>query len=166
MRAVLRTVWLPTFAAAFLLPLNAAAATTTVCSNPKRAGPRVTATITLRWDQVKALHQWLQSSSETEIGMTFSAVASGPNSRVMTSETIILQSPKWSVAITIAAARSNQGAVVTLERTCMADYLEDWRPFWRRFYEAMRNRGYFLNDYREVPGDDGAEGIGKVFVPL
>ena len=144
MRHIGKTSFLVAVVALFV-QMNAAHGTRTVCSHPKRAGVRAVATIPLPWSKVTELHEWLEASSETNLGMSFSSVgvADGPN-LPLKEQTIILQSPKVSVNIEITAKSGNSVAKVVVNRTCYNDDLEPWLPYWHRFRTALRLHGYVL----------------------
>jgi hypothetical protein len=98
----------------------------------------------LPWSKLEELSRWLEASSDRELGMSFSSVGSGTEAQPISKQAIILQSPKVSVAIEIRALRRSRIAKVTVERTCINDALEPWLPFWRRFREVMKIRGFVL----------------------
>ena len=120
---------------------NEARATSTRCSNPKREGVRVSGMMHLAWSDLPKLDGILQSS-EKVLGMSYSSVESGTTGQTSMRKDFILQSPKVSVAIEIVAHRSENFAKVSIERTCINDDLESWRPYWRRFRALMASKGY------------------------
>jgi hypothetical protein len=132
-------------AVALVAPIDPAHGTSTICSNPRRAGVRVAATVPLPWSKVEELSHWLETSSKKTLGMSFARVDSGDEGKPMTEKTIILQSPKVSVNIHITAVSGSARAKVAVNRTCYYDALEPWRPFWTRFRLAMKDRGYTIN---------------------
>jgi hypothetical protein len=131
-------------AVALVAPIRAANGTSTICSNPTRAGIKAEATMPLQWTKVEELSRWLAGSSEKALGMSYSSVSSGLVNKPITARTIILQSPKVSVNIHVTARSGSRTAKVTVNRTCYNDALEPWLPYWKRFQKVMRSRGYAL----------------------
>ncbi|MGI8405688.1 MAG: hypothetical protein ACR2OE_13165 [Thermomicrobiales bacterium] len=123
---------------------SAASGTTTRCSNPQRAGIKRTASLAVPWRKVPALKSWLDQYSEKAVGMALGSVESGQTGKPFDKETLILQSPKVSVAIYIVAKFGDSSAHVTLERTCINDAFEPWPPFWRRFVSSIKAAGYAI----------------------
>ena len=121
---------------------STASGTTTFCSNPHRAGIKRVAILTIPWGKVPALKSWLDQHSEKSIRMSLSSVESGQTGKPFDEETLILQSPKVSVAIQIVAKRGSLTAHATLERTCINDAFERWPPYWRRFVSSTKAAGF------------------------
>lgn len=121
-----------------------ASGTTTFCSNPQRAGIKRAASLAIPWDKVPTLKSWLDQHSEKSVGMSLSSVESGQTGKPFDKETLILQSPKVSVAIHIVARGGSSTAHVTLERTCINDAFEPWPPYWHRFVSSMKVAGFAL----------------------
>lgn len=119
---------------------------TTVCSDPERAKILRTARLELPWSKVRSLETWLGTFSEKEMGMSAWSVAFGDKGDADEQIQLILQSPNVSVAITIKVVKRRSIALVTVERTCIVDYLEPWLPYWLRFLDAMRKEGYVISD--------------------
>jgi hypothetical protein len=122
------------------LSATQAQATSTRCSNPQREGVRGTGNIILAWSDLPKLDALLEHSKRA-LGMSYSFVESGLSGQPFRKKTIILQSPKVSVAIEIVAHRSADVAKVTVGRTCINDSLEPWQPYWRRFRALMAANG-------------------------
>jgi len=124
---------------------GSASAYTSFCSNPARAGIRRQAHVIMPWARMPALKRWLDRSSDKMIGMSLSSVESQPAAnQPIEHETLILQSPKFSVDIHIEQRRGDQAAIVRLERTCISDALEPWSPYWRRFSKSMAAAGFLI----------------------
>ena len=129
-----------------LLPPNAGA-TTTVCSNPARAGVRAQMSVRLPVGGAAQLEDRVGAFAERQLGMSVGAVAfEDPGERpVLRTRNLILQSPQVSVAIEIRTSNRNNRAMITVERTCINDAWEPWRPYWRDLQNFLRTNGYRIN---------------------
>jgi hypothetical protein len=121
-----------------------AAATQTVCSNPRRAGVRA------------AARTWQIAGGEAALVRTLNAFAgqagldvSGVGVRAAPSEggwrtnEVILQSPRYTLALTIAIDSRRRAVALWVARTCINDArLEAWAPYWRGLLSYLRARGY------------------------
>ena len=62
--------------------------------------------------------------------MSVGEVSSTDNSgKFWDARTIIFQSPKVSVAIFVDTSRNRDVAEIPVERTCIDDAIEEWRPY-------------------------------------
>ena len=142
MRSIRSIIGAATAMVAGALLASTASGTTTFCSNPHRAGIKRAASLAIPWDKVPALKSWLDQHSEKSVGMSLSSVESGQTGKPFDKETLILQSPKVSVAIYIVAKGGSSTAHVTLERTCINDAFEPWPPYWQRFVSGVKAAGF------------------------
>lgn len=137
----MRTLLAITTLALALTAAAPASALETMCSNPSRA--RVLAHMSLsipEGDEPAFAERMRQFRSRSTMSYAEVDAADG---NVWRSRTIIFQSPEVSVVIHVRTRRGSDTARVEIERTCINDALEPWRPFWsdfRRFTEEEFGR--------------------------
>jgi hypothetical protein len=118
-----------------------ASATSTVCSNPKRARVLDSANVALPNADFDAFEKTFNKLVET-LGMTTWAVAFRKDGRNLTSKTVGLQSPKVSVGINTEWKVGQKKVKIIVERTCYSDDLEPWEGYWSKFLEGLKGAGY------------------------
>lgn len=135
------------FLIAILVEATPAAATTTICSNPRRAGIRATISVDLPSGGAAQLEEQITAIAESRLGMSISGVAyEDPGEQpVLRGSDLILQSPDVSVAITISTSNRSNRARIRVERTCYYDAQVPWRPYWRNLESFLRESGYRLD---------------------
>ena len=133
--------WLP-IAVAVTPIASDAHATSTSCSNPKRARVLATAQVALPTRNIEALERRFGLVAP-KIGMTTWGVE-GNDGRGIRDVTLGLQSPKVSVSITAEWRTGRNAAVLQVERTCINDSLEPWQGYWKNFLSELRKAGYAI----------------------
>ena len=115
-----------------------AIASTTVCSDPSRARALYHLEVKVPGGDKPA---FAKSMGEFEgvTDMTLSEVQSSDSSGLR-DRIMIFQSPQVSVNIEILTQRASDIARITLNRTCITDALEDYRPYWKAFQNFLRSK--------------------------
>jgi hypothetical protein len=93
-------------------------------------------------NDISKLEKSFEASSK-RIGMTTWAVGSELHGKV-SSKTLGLQSPKYSVSITADWKPGDHRALLKVERTCINDDLEPWKGFWNALRGELVEAGYQL----------------------
>lgn len=123
-----------------------ASATSTICSNPRRAGIRATMSVALPSAGAAQLEEQIKAIAESRLGMNTAGTAFEDPSEtpVLRERDLILQSPDVSVVITISTSNRSNRARIRVERTCYYDAQVPWRPYWRNLRTFLRESGYRL----------------------
>jgi hypothetical protein len=108
-----------------------ATALTTICSDPNRAGVLDRMSVRIPNGDERAFAERMRRFADVS-SMSHGEVE-GFDGPVWQGRTIIFQSPEFSVAIKVETRPNSNVARVTVERTCINDALEDWRPHWDGF---------------------------------
>jgi hypothetical protein len=124
-----------------------AAATQTVCSNPRRAGVRAAAwTWRIAGGEaalVRALHAFAGQAGLSVSGVGVRAAPGKGDWRV---NLVILQSPRYTLALMIEIDSRRRAVALRVERTCINDApIEAWAPYWRGLLSCLRARGYSVS---------------------
>lgn len=111
-----------------------AAATSTVCSNQSRARVLDRLAVSIPGGDEPAFAETIRKFE----GVTDMSRAEVTSDR---RRIIIFQSPQVSVAIYVVTERGSGTARITVERTCINDALEDWKPYWKAFRRFLDSKG-------------------------
>jgi hypothetical protein len=116
-----------------------ATATSTVCSNPSRARVLDRLAVSIPGGNEPAFASIIREF-EGVTHMSRAEVTSSDNGGFR-ERTIIFQSPQVSVAILIDTQRESTIARISVNRTCITDALEDWKPYWKAFRKFLDSKG-------------------------
>lgn len=132
---------------AILVEAAPAAATSTICSNPRRAGIRATMSVDLPSGGAPRLEYEITAIAESRLRMSVSGVGfEDPGDRpVLRRGTLILQSADVSVAISIRTSNRSNRARIEVARTCYYDAQVPWQPYWRALSTFLRGSGYRIH---------------------
>lgn len=129
---------------ALLLGAAPAGATSTVCSDPRRAGVKAALTVAMHSGGAAQLEREISAVAESRLRMSVGGVSyEDPYKRpVLRGSHLILQSEDVSVAITISTTNRTNRAAIRVERTCYYDSMVPWQPYWRTLKAMLRANGY------------------------
>lgn len=116
-------------------------ATITFCSDPDRAGIRDSVIVALPTDSIDVFMHRFDKIAES-INMLTGAVVASDGDGTVTSKSPIMQSDDVSVVISGRWEPGDHAIRVTVERTCIADPLSPWQPYWSGFLRELRAAGY------------------------
>jgi len=130
-----------------LIPLveaTPAAANSTICSNPKRAGIRARMSVDLPSGGAAQLEGQIKAIARTRLGMSAGVVSYEDPYKTppLSGRVLMLQSPDVSVAIDIETTNRDSRADIRVERTCYYDAQVPWQPYWRALQDFLRASGY------------------------
>jgi hypothetical protein len=133
---MLRILLLATVFVTLPIATTPAIAYQTRCSDPDRAGVLAEMSLRIPREDESAFAERMRHFDDVS-SMSRGEVSSRDREG-WRNRTIIFQSPEYSVVINVETQRNSDVALVTAERTCIDDALEDWRPFWSEFTRFVR----------------------------
>jgi hypothetical protein len=117
-----------------------AAAESTFCSDPHRARVLDSMSVAIpNGDETAFANTMREFESVTDMSLSEVSSSRGGN---VTSRALLFQSPEVSVLIDISTEADSNIAEIAIERTCITDALERWRPYWRAFRGFMQSHGF------------------------
>jgi hypothetical protein len=129
---------------ALLVQATPAAANSTICSNPKRAGVRARMSVDLPGGGAAQLEGQIKAIARTRLGMS-AGVGSYEDpykTPPLSGRDLSLRSPDESVVILIETTNRDNRARISVQRTCYYDAQVPWQPYWRALSRFLRASGY------------------------